>query len=334
MLTRKSANLISESFRDARNYMDLSLLESMRVIALPTKTNFRGITVREVALFQGEYGWGEFSPFLEYDYQECAPWLMCAIEAATKPRPQLYRNSVKVNGTIPATNDKKVIQSLVDTYQGVKTFKVKVGDNLGEDIVRLAQIRSLGRDIKIRIDVNGLWSVKDALTNLYAFYEEVGPFEYVEQPCATLEELRELKASIRIPLKIAVDEVLRKAKDPFDIDLSGAADFVMLKVQPLGGIARAHKLAEHHKLPVVVSSALESAVGINYGLHLAASFPEMNFDCGLGTGSLLGADVASLPIVNGEIEITEVEPDLNGYEVAPDRYEWWKNRVMKTAELL
>ena len=314
--------------------MDLSLLESMRVIALPTKTNFRGITVREVALFQGEYGWGEFSPFLEYDYQECAPWLMCAIEAATKPRPQLYRNSVRVNGTIPATNDKSVIKSLVETYQGVKTFKVKVGDNLGEDIVRLAQIRSLGRDIKIRIDVNGLWSVKDALTNLYAFYEEVGPFEYVEQPCATLEELRELKASIHIPLKIAVDEVLRKAKDPFDIDLSGAADFVMLKVQPLGGIARAHQLAEHHKLPVVVSSALESAVGINYGLQLAASFPEMNFDCGLGTGSLLRADVASLPIVNGEIEITEVEPDFNGYEVAPERYEWWKNRVMKTAELM
>ena len=314
--------------------MDLSLLESMRVIALPTKTNFRGINVREVALFQGEYGWGEFSPFLEYDYQECAPWLMCAIEAATKPRPQLYRSSVRVNGTIPATNDKSVIKSLIETYQGVKTFKVKVGDNLGEDIVRLAQIRSLGRDIKIRIDVNGLWSVKEALTNLYAFYEEVGPFEYVEQPCATLEELRELKASIHIPLKIAVDEVLRKAKDPFDIDLSGAADFVMLKVQPLGGIARAHQLAEHHKLPVVVSSALESAVGINYGLQLAASFPEMNFDCGLGTGSLLGADVASLPIVNGEIEITEVEPDFNGYEVAPDRYEWWKNRVMKTAELL
>ena len=314
--------------------MDLSLLESMRVIALPTKTNFRGINVREVALFQGEYGWGEFSPFLEYDYQECAPWLMCAIEAATKPRPQLYRNSVRVNGTIPATNDKSVIKSLVETYQGVKTFKVKVGDNLGEDIVRLAQIRSLGRDIKIRIDVNGLWSVQDALTNLYAFYEEVGPFEYVEQPCATLEELRELKASIHIPLKIAVDEALRKAKDPFAIDLSGAADLVMLKVQPLGGIARAHKLAEHHKLPVVVSSALESAVGINYGLQLAASFPEMNFDCGLGTGSLLRADVASLPIVNGEIEITEVEPDFNGYEVAPERYEWWKNRVMKTAELM
>jgi O-succinylbenzoate synthase len=314
--------------------MDQSLLETMRVVALPTKTNFRGITIREVALFQGEYGWGEFSPFLEYDYKESAPWLACAIEAATKPRPKLYRNSVKVNGTIPAINDKNVIRALVDTYEGVTTFKVKVGDNLREDIVRLAQIRSLGRDIKIRIDVNGLWNVKDALTNLYAFYEEIGPFEYVEQPCATVEELRELKEKLKIDFKIAGDEVLRKASDPFAIDLGGAIDVLMLKVQPLGGIARAHQLAEHHKLPVVVSSALESAVGINYGLQLAASFPEMNFDCGLGTGSLLAANVAELPIVDGHIEITDVEPDFNGYEVAPERFEWWKNRVMKTAELL
>ena len=314
--------------------MDQSLLESLRVVALPTKTNFRGIKLREVALFKGEFGCGEFSPFLEYGYEESAPWLASAIEAATKPRPQLFRNSVKVNGTIPATNDKDVINSLIASYSGVKTFKVKVGDNLSEDIVRLARIRSLGRDIKIRIDVNGLWSVKDALTNLYAFYEEVGPFEYVEQPCATIEELRELKASIHIPLKIAVDEVLRKAKDPFAIDLSGAADILMLKVQPLGGIARAHEIAQHHNLPVVVSSALESAVGINYGLALAASFEEMEFDCGLATGSLLSADVGHLPIVDGEIAIREIEPNFEGLEVSAERYEWWKNRIMKTAELL
>jgi O-succinylbenzoate synthase len=314
--------------------MDQSLLESLRVVALPTKTNFRGISVREVALFKGEYGWGEFSPFLEYGYEESSPWLASAIEAATKPRPQLFRNSVKVNGTIPATNDNDVINSLIASYNGVKTFKVKVGDNLSEDIVRLARIRSLGRDIRIRIDVNGLWSVKDALTNLYAFYEEVGPFEYVEQPCATIEELRELKASIHIPLKIAVDEVLRKAKDPFAVDLSGAADILMLKVQPLGGITRAHKIAEHHKLPVVVSSALESAVGIKYGLALAASFEEMNFDCGLGTGSLLSADVGHLPIVDGEIALSDIEPNFDGLEVSVERYEWWKNRIMKTAELL
>jgi len=314
--------------------MDQSLLESLRVVALPTKTNFRGISLREVALFKGEFGWGEFSPFLEYGYEESAPWLASAIEAATKPHPQLFRKSVKVNGTIPATNDKDVINSLIASYSGVKTFKVKVGDNLSEDIVRLARIRSLGRDIKIRIDVNGLWSVKDALTNLYAFYEEVGPFEYVEQPCATIEELRELKASIHIPLKIAVDEVLRKAKDPFAINLSGAADILMLKVQPLGGIARAHEMAQHHNLPVVVSSALESAVGINYGLALAASFKEINFDCGLATASLLSADVQHLPIVDGEIAIREIEPNFEGLEVLAERFEWWKNRIMKTAELL
>jgi O-succinylbenzoate synthase len=312
----------------------MDLFDSLRVVALPTTTNFRGVTFREVALIQGEYGWGEFSPFLEYDDAESAPWLACAIEAATTPKPQLFRTHVAVNGTIPATNDKKVMDELVASYPGVKTYKVKVGENLSEDIVRLARIRSLGRTVNIRIDVNGLWSVEQALTNLYAFYENVGPFEYVEQPCATLDELRELKSKIRIPLKIAVDEVIRKSVDPFALDLQGAADIVMLKVQPLGGIKRAHAIAEHHNLPVVVSSALESAIGINYGLTLAASFAEMKFDCGLATGSLLARNVAELPIVDGKIAISDVIPNLDGLDVSADRYEWWKNRIMRTAELL
>ena len=314
--------------------MDQQLLDTLRVIALPMKTNFRGINVREIALIKGTYGWGEFSPFLEYDDVESSHWLASSIEAATQPRPKLFRNSVAVNGTIPATNDKKVVDELVASYAGVNTYKVKVGDNLSEDIVRLARIRSLGRKVNIRIDVNGLWSVEQALTNLYAFYENVGPFEYVEQPCATLDELRELKSKIRIPLKIAVDEVIRKSADPFALDLQGAADIVMLKVQPLGGIKRAHAIAEHHNLPVVVSSALESAVGINYGLMLAASFEDMSFDCGLGTGSLLANDVAQLPIVDGKIQISDVNPVLDGLDVSADRFEWWKNRIMRTAELL
>jgi O-succinylbenzoate synthase len=314
--------------------MDQSLLESMRVIALPTTTNFRGINLREVALFHGEYGWGEFSPFLEYGYAESAPWLACAIEAATKPAPKLYRTSVRVNGTIPALNDPAEIERIVNSFPGVQTFKVKVGENLPEDIARLTKVKALRPHSKLRIDVNGNWSVDEAITNLRAIYENIGPLEYVEQPCATVEELRELKEKLKIDVKIAGDEVLRKARDPFAVDLAGAVDLLMLKVQPLGGIARAHKLAEHHKLPVVVSSALESAVGINYGLSLAASLPEMNFDCGLGTGSLLSANIADLPIIDGQIEITDVEPDFAGLEVAPERYEWWKNRVMKTAELL
>ncbi len=314
--------------------MDLSLFESMRVIALPTKTNFRGVSVREIALFQGTYGWGEFSPFLEYSDEEAAPWLACAIEAATSPRPHIFRNSVKVNGTIPALNDSADIERIVAAFPGVETFKVKVGDNLAEDLVRLAKVRSLSPKAKIRIDVNGNWSVADAMSNLQKIYDISGPLEYVEQPCATIEDLRELKEKIKFDIKIAGDEVLRKASDPFAVNLTDAIDVLMLKVQPLGGIVRAQKLAAHHKLPVVVSSALESAVGIQYGLYLAASFPDMKFDCGLGTGSLLAADVAELPIVHGEIAINDFEPQLNGHDVAPDRYEWWQNRVMRTAELI
>ena len=308
--------------------MDQQLLETLRVIALPTKTNFRGITVREVALFKGEYGWAEFSPFLEYDDAEAAHWLASAIEAATTPRPQLFRTAVAVNGTIPALNDANQIKAIVESFPGVKSFKVKVGNNLAEDLARINEIRQLRPDTKIRIDVNGLWNVDQA----EQFLTSAGEIEYVEQPCATIEELRELKK--RTSVKIVGDEILRKAGNPFDIDLTGAVDYLMLKVQPLGGIKRAHAIAEHHKLPVVVSSALESAVGIKYGLELAASFNEMNFDCGLGTGSLLAKDVAQLQIVDGKIEITEFEPQLDGLDVAPDRYEWWKNRIMRTAELL
>ena len=308
--------------------MDQLLLESLRVVALPTTTNFRGVTVREVALINGEYGWGEFSPFLEYDDAESAPWLACAIEAATTPKPKLYRTEVAVNGTIPALNDEVELEKIVNSYPGATTFKVKVGSNAHEDIARINTIRSLRPGAKIRIDANGLLSVDQAVSLL----QLVGEIEYIEQPCATLEELRELKK--RIDVKIVGDEVLRKAKDPFAVDLAGAIDYLMLKVQPLGGITRAHRLAEHHKLPVVVSSALESAVGINYGLILAASFEDMTFDCGLGTGSLLAKNVAELPIVDGKIHISDVVPHLEGLDVTADRFEWWKNRIMRTAELL
>jgi len=308
--------------------MDQLLLESLRVVALPMKTSFRGITVREVALIKGEYGWGEFSPFLEYDDVESAPWLASAIEAATQPKPKLYRTEVAVNGTIPALNDKEELERVVNSFPGVTTFKVKVGSNADEDIARIKALRALRPNAKFRIDANGLLSVEQAVSLL----QLVGDIEYIEQPCATIEELCELKKQINV--KIVGDEVLRKAKNPFAIDLSGAVDYLVLKVQPLGGIKRAHQLAAHHKLPVVVSSALESAVGINYGLTLAASFEDMNFECGLGTGSLLAKNVAELPIVDGKIAIRDVVPDFQGLDVSADRYEWWKNRIMRTSELL
>jgi O-succinylbenzoate synthase len=310
------------------------LLAPLRVITLPTRTNFRGVTYREVALIQGPQGWGEFSPFLEYDDNECRPWLASAIEAATVARPARFRDEIAINGTIPELNDKEEIKALMHSYAGAKTFKVKVGRNLNEDVIRVARVFSNAPKASIRVDVNGLWTVDEALTNLYAYYEEIGPLEYVEQPCATVEELRELKAKIKIPLRIAADEIIRKAADPFAVDLTDAADLLMLKVQPLGGIQRSLDIAAHHGLPVVVSSALESAIGIEYGLELAASIRELDFDCGLATGSLLASDVAEHKINDGKITLGQISPQLDGLDVSAERYEWWKNRIMRVGKLI
>jgi O-succinylbenzoate synthase len=308
--------------------MDQSLLDTLRVVALPTKTNFRGIKLREVALFKGEYGWAEFSPFLEYEDAECATWLACAIEAASQPRPDLFRNNVKVNGTIPAINGAAEITKMVDLFPGVSSFKIKVGENLELDLARIQQVRSLRPDSAIRVDANGAWSVDEA----ESFLQSAGEIEYIEQPCSTIEELRELKK--RTDIKIVGDEILRKAVDPFALDLNGVVDILMLKVQPLGGIKRTHALINHHKLPVVVSSALESAIGIDYGLVLAGSIEKLEYGCGLATGSLLSQDVAHLPIKDGQIAISTPTPDFAGLEVSAERFKWWKNRIMRTAELL
>lgn len=304
----------------------------MQVVALPLKSKFRGITMREVALFQGPAGWGEFAPFLEYEDRESSTWLLSAIDAATNPAPMAYRGFIKVNATLPAINNSKEIEELLQSFAGCDTVKIKVGEDLGEDIVRVARVRAQLPKAKLRLDVNGGWNVAEALIALYEIYEEVGPLEYVEQPCATLEELRELKAKLVIDFKITGDEVIRKAKDPFAIDLQGAVDILMLKVAPLGGITRAREIGAHHKLPMVVSSALDSAVGISYGLQLAASLPSLDYACGLATGQLLSADIAELPLKNGELAVHSVSPNvelLAKYAVPVERLTWWKERTKR-----
>jgi O-succinylbenzoate synthase len=229
---------------------------------------------------------------------------------------------------MPALNSHSEIADVLAGFPGCTTVKIKVGTKEKEDLERIATVRKLSPQSKIRIDVNGLWSVEQAAK----FLESCGEIEYVEQPCATVAELRELKS--RVEVKIVGDEILRKSENPFKLDLDGAIDILMLKVQPLGGIRNAHALAAHHKLPVVVSSALESAVGINYGLTLAASFEEMSYDCGLGTGSLLAKNVADIPIVDGKMQIQRFEPNFDGLEVSAERFDWWKNRIMRTTALL
>ncbi len=312
-------------------------LASLRVLALPMRTTFRSLNIRETALFKGEYGWGEFAPFVEYSDQESLPWLESAIEAADKPLSPALRESIPINATVPASNDEAEIEQILSWYPGVDTVKIKVGTGIQEDLVRIAVVRKHLPKAKIRIDVNGSWSVKEAALNVNAIYEVTGDLlEYVEQPVASLDELKQLREDMSVDVKIAGDEVLRKAKDPFAISLYGAIDILMLKVSPLGGIKRAMDLASHHKLPVVISSALESAVGISYGLALAARVPNLDYACGLGTSALFKQDVSDIPIVNGAIKATGYPIDLDRverYELKGERLEWWRNRISRVWNL-
>ena len=313
-------------------------LASLRVLALPMRTTFRSLNVRETALIKGESGWGEFAPFVEYSDQESLPWLESAIEAADKPLSPALRELIPINATVPASNDEAEIEQIMSWYPGVDTVKIKVGTGIREDLARIKAVRKYLPKAKIRIDVNGSWSPDDALININAIYNEVAgdSLEYVEQPVANLDELKQLKEGMSVDVKIAGDEVLRKAKDPFAISLDGAIDLLMLKVSPLGGIKRAMDLAIHHKLPVVVSSALESAVGISHGLALAARLPELDYACGLGTSALFNQDISHIPIINGAIKVKNYPIDIaqiERHELKGERLEWWRNRISRVWNL-
>ena len=308
------------------------ILASLQVLSLPTRTNFRSVTKREVALFKGPNGWGEFSPFLEYEKEEAAYWLGAGIEAAFGEIPLTYRDEIEINATLPSVDTKIDVENILSWYPGAKVVKIKVGGDLELDIQRIENTLAVNPNYLIRLDVNGGWTVCQATESVSRIIERIGikKFQYIEQPVATLEELRELK----LPIPVVGDEVIRKAEDPFSIDLQGAVDILMLKVSPLGGIRRAKEIAAHHKLPVVVSSALESAVGISHGIKLAASLPELNYACGLGTGKLLANDVAQLPIVAGRMKVTTVNPSgMLNYQAAPDRIKWWEERIRESFEV-
>ena len=313
-------------------------LASLRVLALPMRTTFRSLDVRETALIKGESGWGEFAPFVEYSDQESLPWLESAIEAADKALSPALRELIPINATVPASNDEAEIEQILSWYPGVDAVKIKVGTGIKEDLARIKAVRKYLPKAKIRIDVNGSWSVDDALININAIYNEVAgdSLEYVEQPVASLDELKQLKEGMSVDVKIAGDEVLRKAKDPFAISLDGAIDILMLKVSPLGGIKRAMDLASHHKLPVVISSALESAVGISYGLALAARVPNLDYACGLGTSALFNQDISDIPIISGAIKVKSYPIDIaqiERHELKGERLEWWRNRLSRVWNL-
>lgn len=315
-------------------YPDLAeVLATLKVVRLPMRTRFRGIDYREVALFKGPYGWGEFSPFLEYGSEESARWLQAGLEAAFEEPLPILREYLDVNATLPAIDDGDEIKRVLALYPGAKCVKIKVEADGDRNRARISKVKELAPSISIRLDVNGAWSADQAVSFLEPISSEI---EYVEQPCATIEELREVKR--RIDIKVAADEVVRKSEDPLSIDLAGAADLVILKVSPLGGIRRSMRIAAHHGLPVVVSSALESAVGIAHGLRLAASIPDYQSPSGLATGALFTDDVAKLKIEAGRMRACKIsdldQSTLDRLAVEDDRYIWWQNRLRASFEVL
>jgi O-succinylbenzoate synthase len=311
------------------------LLDRLHVVSLPMRVRFRGITVREVALIDGPAGWGEFGAFLEYGPHEAAHWLAAGIEAAYSEPPSPLRDRIAINATVPAV-DAGEVPDVLARFPGARTAKVKVaepGQSLADDVLRVNAVRALVPTV--RVDANGGWSIDEGVVAAQALTAD-GPLEYMEQPCATVPELAELRRRIDVP--VAADESIRKADDPLRVVREGAADIAVLKVAPLGGVQKLLDIATQIEIPIVVSSALDSAVGIGQGLLAAAALPELRHACGLGTGGLFVEDVAE-PVApaDGYLPVRLAIPDparLEALAAPPDRRQWWIDRVRACHQLM
>lgn len=307
----------------------------MIVFDIPLLVPFRGVTRRQGILFEGEAGWAEWSPFREYGDEEATSWLRASVAAARDGHPEPLRDRVAVNGIIPAIGPAEVARRAAES--GCRTLKVKVaapGEGLDDDVARVAAARAALPGGAIRVDANGAWTLdraEDAIRELAQF-----GLEYVEQPCASAEELAELRRRLDGMVAIAADESIRRAADPLRVRDLGVADVVVLKVQPLGGAAACLDLTERLGLPVVVSSAVETSVGLEAGLRLAAALPELPFACGLETGRLLARDVTAHPLLPAaaqiEVRPAHVDADLLAACRADARTErWWLDRLHRVA---
>ncbi|PNI10477.1 O-succinylbenzoate synthase [Arthrobacter sp. AFG7.2] len=318
------------------------LLAGAHVVSLPMRVKFRGIMERESLLLQGPAGWGEFCPFPEYGDAESSRWLAAAIEAAWSGFPAPLRSLIPVNATVPAVPAERVPEVLA-RFGRVDAVKVKVaerGQTLDDDAARLAAVRSALPEAAIRVDANGGWDVPSAVEALTRLAEV--RLEYAEQPVPTIEGLAEVRRAMRsaaTPVLIAADESVRKESDPLRVARAGAADLLVVKVAPLGGVRRALEIVAQAGLPAVVSSALDTSVGIRAGLALAAALPELPYACGLGTVSLFESDISVDPLVSddGAIRLRDVSADaglLEKYAASPERRDWWLARLRRVHALL
>lgn len=310
-----------------------------RTYSIPMRTRFRGLENRQGMLAHGPAGWAEFSPFPEYDHLASLPWLQAAMEAACKPFPEPVRDRVPINGIVPAVGGGENAARIA-VESGCATIKLKVaekGETLEQDIERVAAIRDALPHALIRVDANGAWGVKDAVKAIKKLDQVAGGLEYVEQPCATVEDLAHVRKKVDVP--IAADESIRRAADPFRVRDLDAADIAILKVQPLGGVRACLRIAEQIGMPVTVSSAVETSIGLAASVALAAALPELKYACGIGTAHLLTADVVaeSLKPVGGCLLVTRPELDEDAYArvaAPPEVDERWQARLKHVQEVL
>jgi o-succinylbenzoate synthase len=317
------------------------LRATARVVTLPLARRFRGVTQREALLFEGPEGWSEFSPFLEYGDEEAATWLAGAVDRGWSPAPEPLRDSIPVNATVPAVPAGDVA-SVLARFEGCRTAKVKVaerGQVLDDDVARVRAVRAaMGPEGRIRVDANGAWNLDEAERAVHVLAEF--DLEYVEQPCAGLDELAELRERIGyLGIPVAADESVRKADDPLRVARAGAADLLVVKAQPLGGVRQALSIVAASGLPAVVSSALDTAVGLSMGVALAAALPSLEYDCGLGTSALFERDVVDPPFSPraGALPLERVAPDparLGELAVSPERRDWWLARLERCHAVL
>lgn len=337
------------------------ILADAVAISVPMRTRFRGQTSREVLLFEGPAGWAEFGPFPEYGAAESAHWLASAIEAAFAGFGAALRSSVPVNATVPAVPAAQVSRVL-QTYMDVDTVpavKIKVAEScqtLEDDLARVAEVRRLLPRTGLRVDANGGWDLSEATHALERIVQTAGGLEYAEQPVAGIEPLARLRENLHrrgVSVRIAADEAVRKAEDPLRVAQLGAADLIVVKAAPLGGVSRALSVVEQSGLDAVVSSALETSVGLTAGLALAAQLPNLPYACGLGTVNLFEEDVTAAPLVSQGgaigVPLTEVSrpgpakrvtapvphPELmQRYRASEQRRQWWEQRVRDAHQVL
>jgi O-succinylbenzoate synthase len=318
------------------------LLARARVLSVPMRVRFRGVTHREVMVFEGPHGWTEWSPFLEYDDQEAATWLKAAIEFGYAPTPEPRTKSIFVNATLAAVAPAEVEQQL-EAFGEFRTVKIKVaepGQTIEDDLARVRRVRKLRPDVALRLDANGGYDVGTAIEFAKQLAIESIDLQYFEQPVKTILELAEVRERLaRIGIKVAADESVRKASDPLAVAEAKAADVLVIKAQPLGGISSALEITTRANLPITVSSALETSIGISMGLHLAAAIEVESFDAGLATVALLTDDVCDEPFIakNSKLEVKRAVPSENKLaKLAADseRVDWWQDRLKRCFELI